>query len=83
MFHGSIPAEMRRIIAELLVPHRTQAAYVGCSGNFTIERVLWELGYREIRGNDVQLYSCAIGHLLAGKPFRLDLKVKAACVPTP
>ena len=74
MFHGSIPSDMRRILAELCLGHQKEPAWIGCSGNFTIERLLWTLGYRELAGNDVTLYSCVIGHFLAGRNPRLELR---------
>lgn len=71
MFHGSIPADLRSIIAEHA---RTWEAgtdvYVGCSGNYTIERVLQPFGFR-LHSNDVQAYSSAVGFWFANQkvPF--------------
>jgi len=45
--------------------------FVGCSGNFTIERVLEDRF--KLHGNDVTLYSCAIGSYLAGAPLELEV----------
>ena len=73
MFHGSIPADLRSIIAEHA---RTWEAgtdvYVGCSGNYTIERVLQPFGFR-LHSNDVQAYSSALGFWFANNkvPFTL------------
>jgi hypothetical protein len=46
---------------------------VGCSGNFTIERVLADTE-RRMHGCDVQLYTCAIGWALSGQDFRIEVK---------
>jgi hypothetical protein len=40
MFHGSIPAPLRSIIYEHAGTWPGEDIYAGCSGNFTIERVL-------------------------------------------
>ena len=40
MFHGSIPDDVRRILHQLVGGWRCGDVYVGCSGNFTVERVL-------------------------------------------
>lgn len=79
MFHGSIPADLRAIIHEHAVTWRGQAEdiYVGCSGNFTIERVLHDAGFR-LHGCDVQLYSSAIGWYLAGQELPITIRPESA-----
>ena len=72
MFRGSIPAELRSIVAEASQGWTSSDVYVGCSGNFTIERVLQ--GRFALHSNDVQLYSCAVGGYFSGSP--LDLSVR-------
>jgi len=47
--------------------------YVGCSGNFTVERVLTDLG-ATLHSNDVTIYSYAIGRLFCGLSVDLVLK---------
>lgn len=73
IFHGSIPADMRSIVAEHVRAWDCEDVYVGCSGAFTVERVVNSLNRFNLHGNDVTLYSCAIGGLSAGRPvfFRL------------
>jgi hypothetical protein len=73
MFVGAINNDLRSILAALAPSWRDLPVYVGCSGAFTIERLLAHAGVRAIHGNDVSLYSCALGHHLAGLPFRLYL----------
>jgi hypothetical protein len=75
MFLGSLPQPLRAIIAEhALSWPADQDVYVACSGNFTIERTLAPTG-RRLHGNDVQLYTCAIGWWLSGRtPVPVDVK---------
>lgn len=47
--------------------------YVGCSGNFTIERTLDGHGFT-LHGNDVSIYTCCLGWFLAGQAVPLTLK---------
>jgi hypothetical protein len=73
MFVGAINRDLRSILAALAPAWRDLPVYVGCSGAFTIERLLTQAGVRQIHGNDVSLYSCALGHYLAGQSFRLAI----------
>jgi hypothetical protein len=75
LFHGSIPADLRAVIHELAASWHGHAedVYVGCSGNFTIERVLHDSGFR-LHGCDVQLYSSAIGWYLTGEQLPVTLR---------
>lgn len=58
MFVGAIPRDLQRIVAEVAARWRSARLYVGCSGNFTIERILRTL---ELHSNDVSLYTCSLG----------------------
>ncbi|MFF4391460.1 hypothetical protein ACFY0G_32425 [Streptomyces sp. NPDC001552] len=80
MFHGSIPAPLRSIIYEHAGEWPAEDIYVGCSGNFTIERVLQSrFGKdRRVHGNDIQAYSCALGWYLAGEPLPFTLREEYA-----
>lgn len=75
MFLGSIPTELRSIIAEHIATWQPADLYVGCSGNFTIERAAWDAstGLR-LHSNDVSIYSCALGSYFAGEPVRVGLR---------
>ncbi|MEV5930943.1 hypothetical protein ACPCSG_23635 [Streptomyces cellulosae] len=70
-----MPAPLRSIMYEHAGSWTGEDVYVGCSGNFTIERVLHaRFGDAcRIHGNDIQAYSCALGWYLAGEdlPFTL------------
>jgi hypothetical protein len=72
MFQGSVPQALRSIVHEHVRRWGVEDVYVGCSGNFTIERTLADQRVR-LHGNDVSLYSCAIGAALAGQ--ELDVRV--------
>ncbi|MFI6290062.1 hypothetical protein ACIBEJ_00665 [Nonomuraea sp. NPDC050790] len=76
MFHGSIPSPLRSIIYEHAGTWPGEDIYVGCSGNFTIERVLHARfgADRRIHGNDVQAYSSALGWWLSGQPLPFTLR---------
>ena len=65
MFRGSLPSDMQRIINQHVGDWDTSDVYIGCSGNLTVERVLASSG-RSLHGNDILLYSAAIGTYLAG-----------------
>ncbi len=74
MFQGSVPALLRGVIHEAIRGWGQPAVYVGCSGNFTIERTLWDVGVR-CHSCDVSLYSCALGALFSG--IEQPIRVKA------
>lgn len=76
MFHGSVPSAMRSIVYEHAGTWPHSDIYVGCSGNFTLERVLHARfsDTRRVHGNDIQAYSCALGWWLAGQPLPFTLR---------
>lgn len=66
---------MRSIVAETAVGWGTKQFYVGCSGNFTIERILRSvIPSAKIHSNDVSIYSCVLGWYLSGQPVLLSVK---------
>ena len=73
MFIGSINTDMRSIVSEMSARWMGVPIYVGCSGNFTVERILARKGITDIHSNDVSLYSCAIGNYLVGKDTRIEV----------
>lgn len=74
MFRGCIPQDMRNILHQMVGAWLVQDIYVGCSGNFTVERTLASLERFRLHGNDVTVYSCAIGAYLSGQPFHMALR---------
>jgi hypothetical protein len=74
MFRGSVPPDLYRVISEQSQEwHGVSDVYVGCSGNFTIERALSH-GAWNLHGNDVTIYSGAIGSMFSGQPFDVSVK---------
>lgn len=74
MFHGSIPAPMQAIINEIVRGWKCTDIYVGCSGNFTIEKVLGKDKKFNLHSNDVTIYSSMIGRYLSGERLGITLK---------
>lgn len=74
MFRGSIPTAIQQILAETVKKWNLKNLYVGCSGNFTVERVLVNFGEYKIYSNDVTLYSAVIGAYYAKQDFHCELK---------
>lgn len=75
MFIGSINSDLRAILNEMAPNWIERPVFVGCSGNFTVERILAKAGVKEIHGNDVSLYSCALGWYLTGLNTGVNIKV--------
>jgi len=73
MFIGSINQDLRAILNEMSENWKGKEIYVGCSGNFTVERILSKAGISQIHGNDVSLYSCAIGYHLTGQMLKVKI----------
>ncbi|CQD04964.1 putative antirestriction adenine methyltransferase [Corynebacterium striatum] len=74
MFQGSIPNAMRSIVLEHVKswPHE-KGLWVGCSGNFTIERLVDGIGVRT-HSNDVSAYSTALGYWLSERKVPYSIK---------
>jgi hypothetical protein len=63
MFVGSINADLRSILAGLAPAWRGLPAYIGCSSNFTVERILAAQGLvllAEIMAENKQESSCRV-----------------------
>jgi hypothetical protein len=73
-FIGSVNAEVRRWLGNIGPLFTGRSVVVGCSGDFTIEQLLTPHKPSRVWGNDVSLYSAALGAYLTGQPFRLDVK---------
>lgn len=75
MFIGAINQPLRQVLKEMAQswPPSTPV-YVGCSGNFTVERLLSQEGIQHVISNDISMYSCAIGQLLTGQRFEIGIK---------
>ena len=75
MFHGSLPATAQQILCEIVQKWDVPEIYVGCSGNFTIERVLKGCVKAKLYSNDVTVYSCLLGRYFTGQ--KLDVKMRS------
>ncbi|MEW6657190.1 MAG: hypothetical protein AB1424_00890 [Thermodesulfobacteriota bacterium] len=77
-FVGSINAETRKWLGNNGHAFDGREVYVGCSGNFSVEQILSRYAPKaRIWGNDVSLYSGALGAYLANQPFELSVKEEA------
>ena len=74
MFHGSLPASAQQILCAVVKQWNVNDIYVGCSGNFTIERCLKHLTAARLHSNDVTVYSCLLGRYLTGEKLNATLK---------
>lgn len=75
MFVGAINSKVRDLIYSEREIFRGQKVCLGCSGNFTIEQILFNLDCR-IHSNDIALYSAIIGFHLIGRPLELGVKTE-------
>jgi hypothetical protein len=67
MFRGSLPSDAQKIFYEIVREWDCTDIFVGCSGNFTVERVIDSLKKFNLHGNDVTLYTTVLGNYFAGK----------------
>lgn len=73
MFVGSINQDLRALLSETTRGWESEHVYIGCSGNFTIERILRDRNF-QLHGNDVSMYTCNIGKHLAGESLDIGIK---------
>lgn len=74
-FIGSINAETRKWLGNNGAAFDGRQVYVGCSGNFTVEQLLSRYAPKaRIWGNDVSIYSGALGAYLSNQPFGLFVR---------
>jgi hypothetical protein len=77
-FVGSINAETRRWLGNQGQALNGRKIYVGCSGNFSVEQILSRYAPKaKMWGNDVSLYSSALGAYLSGQPFEMSVREEA------
>ena len=74
MFYGSIPSEVQSIIVDIVSDWDCDDIYIGCSGNFTIERCLDGKTKARLHSNDVTVYSCLLGRYFAGQDLNATIK---------
>jgi len=73
MFQGTIPPDTRKILTEAVSGWRCSDIGIGCSGNFTVERVLHTHGRFALHGCDVSIYTSTLGCYFAGEPTKLTI----------
>ena len=73
-FIGAINDKLRKFFWTHAATLDGKRCYIGCSGNFTIEQIISrQCKNVEIYSNDVSLYSSALGCMLAGRPFEMEI----------
>ncbi len=79
MFRGVVPVDLLSEVVACVDFRSWSAAYVACSGTFRFENILRTLHPSlPIVGNDVSLYSCALGALATGQPIPITFKDRLA-----
>jgi hypothetical protein len=71
MFTGTTPKEVMVLIKDIMKDAKYRDVFVGCSGNFTTDRLLSNMGFN-VYSNDVSLYSKVIGDVLMGKQTEMS-----------
>lgn len=77
MFAGTIEVEVRAMVQEHVRTWGVDDVFIGCSGNFSIERFLGPLGHR-MHGNDVSIYTCQLGKYLSGQFVDYTIRPESA-----
>lgn len=75
MFQGMLPPQTFKVISTIVKEWDVNRIYIGCSGNFTIERTIGAVTNAPITGNDVTIYSSYLGMYFAGNDLG-ELKIK-------
>lgn len=78
MFYGSVPAEAQAIMNKIVKMWDVSDIYIGCSGNFTLEKFISPMGRFNLHSNDVTLYSLMLGQFFQGKTVELFLSETGA-----
>lgn len=78
MFYGSVPAEAQAIMNKIVKEWDVTDIYVGCSGNFTLEKFIGPLGKYTLHSNDVTLYSLCLGKFFMRETVPLELTEEGA-----
>ena len=73
MFFGTIPGEVQSIMMGIIKEWDCEDIFVGCSGNFTVEKIIFPLNKFRLHSNDVTFYSHALGRFLTGADFDVRL----------
>lgn len=69
MFLGTVPNYLRSVFAGIASDSGVGDFAIGCSGNLTIEHVLYSLGIRSLHSCDVSSYTTVLAqYFIAGRP---------------
>jgi hypothetical protein len=66
------------MVAEVVRGWQCSDIFEGCSGNFTVQRALADQTRFRLHGNDVTLYTSALGSYLAGQRFPIAINPEMA-----
>lgn len=64
MFVGTTPPEIRLLLQDILKDRKSEEIFVGCSGNFSTDKILSKMGFNKVHSNDVSLYSKLIADII-------------------
>ncbi len=74
MFVGAINSTVRQFLGNVAHVFDGQQVVVGCSGNFTLESVIYQCSTpAAIHSNDVSFYSCMAGRWLTKQPLEFRI----------
>ena len=73
MFYGSVPAEAQAIMNKIVKAWDVTDIYVGCSGNFTLEKFIGPMEKFRLHSNDVTMYSQCLGAHFMREHIPLEL----------
>lgn len=70
-FTGTTPQEVRILLHDLMKDVRQKNVYIGCSGNFTTDKLMASMGF-DVHSNDVSLYSKLISDIVLGEHTKVE-----------
>lgn len=71
-FTGTTPQEVRILLHDLMKNVEQKSVYVGCSGNFTTDKLMASMGF-DVHSNDVSLYSKLIADIILNEDTELEV----------
>lgn len=75
IFFGGIKQPLRKTLGDIAKNiDKEEKIQILCSGKFTIENILCNLGFRNVYGNDISLLTSAIGKYLVGENIDFSFK---------
>lgn len=71
-FTGTTPPEVKLILHDLMKNVKQKNVYIGCSGNFTTDKLMASMGF-DVHSNDVSLYSKLIADIILNEDTELEV----------